>query len=143
MSAKLISDLRFCASADHPLSECSHICSRFKDEITVDPTCAGKLMMEAADALEEAEAGVSVRCYNDCCWMTYFPGGLYEPPSYDCMKELELDKLGIVPEYSEFDEADVPDCPFYLNHDKISELYESYIHLDADPFETSEELDNK
>ena len=98
-------------------------------------------MLEAADELEAATAGTSVRCYQDCCWASYFPGGLYEPPSYDCKKEVELDALNLVPEYTESDDVDVPDCPFYLNYDRVSELYHSYIVFDSCPESVEDSLD--
>lgn len=47
---KLISDLKYCGNCQTGLEECSEHCSRTNGEI--DPTCACKLMLDSADAIE-------------------------------------------------------------------------------------------
>lgn len=127
---QLIKDLRQCGSCDLPLAECRTTCSRHSSDYKVDPDCAGRLMREAADALELAETGVSVRCFQECHWLVHNPGSFYEPPSCDCEKEKDLDRLGLVPEYDEFDDVDAPDCPFHLTFNQIEDIYREYTKQD-------------
>ena len=50
MYDQLVNDLRYCGTCYEGLEACSEKCSRVDGEI--DPTCACKLMLDAADAIE-------------------------------------------------------------------------------------------
>lgn len=140
----IIHDLRYCGNTTSPLSQCSKHCTRNMEhpETVVDPMCAGRLMLDAADALE-VQSCVSVRCYRECHWMHYDPGSFYEPPSSECTKENDLDALRLVAEYTEYDEdVDVPDCPFHITFEDVRSMYHEYIVFDSEPeaiVNTSEE----
>lgn len=70
---------------------------------------------------------VCVRCYDDCYWLRDDFGDRYTPPSSECVKEYKaFEDLNIEPCYGERDETECPDCPFYLNYDRIVQMESEY-----------------
>lgn len=93
----------------------------------------GAVMDEAADAIEQMNVPIAVRCYDDCYWVCDDFGDEYTPPSSECGKEDDaFEKLNLDPCYSERDDVDCPDCPFYLNRSKIEEMVGRYHYYEWD-----------
>lgn len=92
------------------------------------------LLTDAADAIEQLNVPIAVRCYEDCYWVSWDDGDFYTPPSVECGKDdgRIFDLLNLDPCYDEDDEVDVPDCPFYLNRSKIEEMVGRYHYYEWD-----------
>lgn len=92
------------------------------------------LLTDAADAIEQLNVPIAVRCYEDCYWVSWDEGDFYTPPSVECGKDdgRIFDLLNLDPCYDEDDEVDVPDCPFYLNRSKIEEMVGRYHYYEWD-----------
>ena len=89
---------------------------------------------QAADAIEQLNVPIAVRCYEDCYWVSWDEGDFYTPPSEECGKDdgRIFDLLNLDPCYDEDDEVDVPDCPFYLNRSKLEEMVGRYHYYEWD-----------
>ena len=84
---------------------------------------------EEANSVDEKECGpiIGVRCYDDCYWTRDDYGDKYTPPSSECGKDDgSFERLNLEPCYSERDDVDVPDCPFYLNYEAIKQMESEY-----------------
>lgn len=82
---------------------------------------------------------ICVRCYDDCYWIRGDSGDYYTPPSSECGKDDKaFEDLNIEPCYGERDETERPDCPFYINYDRIVQM-ESEYHI-GEPVTKGENL---
>jgi len=82
---------------------------------------------------------VCVRCYDDCYWMRDDFGDRYTPPSSECGKDYyAFENLNIEPCYDERDETECPDCPFYINYDRIVQM-ESEYHF-GEPYTNGDDI---
>lgn len=107
---------------------------RCECEEDIKEGCWDGMMQAAADAIEQLNVPIAVRCYEDCYWVSWDEGDFYTPPSVECGKDdgRIFDLLNLDPCYGENDEVDVPDCPFYLNRSKIEEMVGRYHYYEWD-----------
>lgn len=87
-------------------------------------------MIDDAPTIYFVGEPIHVRCRDDCYWVRQDLGDDVTPPSAECGKDIKaFDQLNIDPCYGERDETECPDCPFYMNHERLIQM-ESEYHVD-------------
>ena len=77
--------------------------------------------------LKRNSESIHVRCYDDCYWVRQDWGDEVTPPSTECGKDVKaFDQLNIDPCYGERDEEECPDCPFYVNYERLLQMESEY-----------------
>lgn len=122
---KLIAGLRYCAENHEAL--CFNPGCPMNDLFPMHCVEASKIA--AADAIEKLSMPIAVICKDGCTFCHEDFGDEYTPPSFECVKMEELEKLNIEANWCEHDLSipeGTPVCPFFLDADMISNLFWQY-----------------